>query len=149
MTQMDVDSDGLIDIVLGTRVSSTQGNIQYWRGLGSGLFAQASTFTTPGPVLCLGRGDFGGSPKEDLVYGFRTNESVYTGGVRILYLDLNTLPPGDVDPAGGGHNWMASALTVNNVNYRLNPTTSGAQLVDLAVATKTGATTGALLVFIR
>jgi hypothetical protein len=44
---------------------------------------------------------------------------------------------------------MAPAVTVNNFNYRLNPTTSGAQLLDLAVATKTGATTGALLVFIR
>ena len=44
---------------------------------------------------------------------------------------------------------MAPALTVNNFNFKLNPATSGTRYVDLAVATKTGATSGALLVFVR
>lgn len=146
---MNVDADGLIDIVVGTRVSSTAGNIQYWRGAGSGNFALANIFLTEGPVLSLAKGDFGGSPRQDIVYGFRLSESTYAGGTRILFLDLGNLPLDDVDPAGGSHDWMAPALAVNNFNHRLNPTTAGVILSDIAVATKTGAATGALLVFIR
>ncbi len=41
--------------------------------------------------------------------------------MRILYLDLGGLPPDDVDPAGGSHDYMTPAVTVNNFNYRLNP----------------------------
>ena len=91
----------------------------------------------------------GGTSRTDLIYGFRIDESVFAGGIRILYLDGTGLPPDDVDPAGGTHDYMTPAVTVNNFNYRLNPTTAGPQLPDLAAATKTSATTGALLVFIR
>lgn len=146
---LPVDFDGRPDLVVGVRLGPTSGEIQYWQGDGSGDFTLVRTYATTGPVLTLEKGDFGGSAREDIVYGFRSDESAYAGGVRILYLDLGTLPPGEVDPAGGSHNWMAPATTVNNFNYRLNPTTAGAQLPDLAVATKTGATTGSLLVFIR
>ena len=149
MLAIHVDYDASIDLVIGTRVSSTAGNIQYWQGDGSGNFTLAATYTTPGPVLSLAKGDFGGNVRDDVVFGFRTNESAYTGGTRILFLDFGTLPGFDVDPAGGTHDWMAPSMTVNNFNYRLNPTTSGAVFTDLAVATKTGATTGSLLVFIR
>lgn len=150
MTLAYVDADFTPDLVVGTRISSSKGDIQYWKGLGSGAFLLAQTYDVAGPVLTVVRGEFGGSAfKNDLAYGFRLDESVYAGGLRILYLDLNALPPGDVDPAGGTHDWMTPAITTNNFNYRLNPTTSGAQLQDLAAATKTGATTGALLVFIR
>jgi prepilin-type N-terminal cleavage/methylation domain-containing protein len=149
MLAMNVDGDGLLDIVVGTRISPSAGNIQYWKGQGSGNFAIASVFVTEGPVLSLAKGDFGGSSREDIAYGFRTDESAYTGGSRILFLDLGTLPPDDVDPAGGTHDWMAPALAVNNFNFRLNPATAGTVLSDLAVATKTGVSTGALLVFIR
>jgi len=138
-----------VDLAIGTRVTSTSGNVQYWKGNGSSDFALAGTFTADGPVLTLAKGDFGGNARQDLVYGFRIDESVFAGGVRILYLDLGGLPPDDVDPAGGSHDYMTPAVTVNNFNYRLNPTTAGAQLMDLAAATKTSATTGALLVFIR
>ena len=144
-----VDYDTNVDIIVGTRVSSTAGNIQYWRGDGSGDFSLAATYTAQGPVLSLARGDFGGSARDDVVFGYRLNESVYAGGVRILYLDSGTLPGFEVDPAGGTHDYMAPSMTVNNFNYRLNPTTSGTIYPDLAVATKTGATTGALLVFVR
>ena len=149
MNWVNVDLDAIPDLVIGTRVSSVAGNIQYWKGLGGGTFALTQTYVTGGPVLSLGKGDFGGTGREDLIYGFRTNESVYTGGTRILYLDAGVLPGSGVDPAANGHNFMAPAITVNNFNYRLNPTTSGTSYADAAVATKTSATTGALLVFIR
>jgi hypothetical protein len=101
-------------------------------------------------VLSVVRSELGGNPlKNDIAFGFRTDESAYAGGVRILFLDLNVLPPGAVDPAGGTHEWMAPSLTSANFNYRLNPTTTGSVLLDLAAATKTSASTGALLVFIR
>ncbi len=149
MTWTYVDFDAIVDLVIGTRVSSVAGNIQYWKGAGGGSFLLAQTYDTSGPVLALNKGDFGGAARDDIVYGFRTSESVYTGGVRILYLDLGVLPLSGVDPAAGGHDFMAPAITVNNFNYRLNPTTAGSLLTDMAVATKTSATTGALLVFIR
>jgi hypothetical protein len=149
MLAINVDYDSHMDLVVGTRVSSTAGNIQYWRGDGSGTFLLASTFVTPGPVLSLARGEFGGNTRDDVIYGFRNDETLYAGGTRILYLDLGTLPPFDVDPAGGTHSWMAPSITVNNFNHRLNPTTSGTVYHDLVVATKTGATTGSLLVLIR
>jgi prepilin-type N-terminal cleavage/methylation domain-containing protein len=149
MLAIHVDYDAHVDLVVGTRVSSTAGNIQYWMGDGNGNFILAGIYVTQGPVLSLAKGDFGGTPRDDVIFGFRVNESGFAGGTRILYLDSGALPPGDVDPAGGTHDWMAPALTVNNFNFRMNPTTSGTRYADLAVATKTGATTGALLVFIR
>jgi prepilin-type N-terminal cleavage/methylation domain-containing protein len=150
MTWAYVDSDLQPDLVVGTRITSVRGDVQYWKGLGSGAFALAQTFDSPGPVLSVIRSELGGSAfKNDIAFGFRTDESAYAGGVRILFLDLNMLPPGAVDPAGGTHDWMTPSLTSANFNYRLNPTTSGTTLLDLAAATKTSASTGALLVFIR
>lgn len=149
MLAINVDYDSEIDLVIGTRVSSTAGDIQYWKGLGSGLFLLTQTYVTAGPVLSMAKGDFGGNARDDVIFGFRTDESAYAGGVRILYLDPGALPLSAVDPAGGTHDWMAPSLTVNNFNYRLNPTTPGTVYADLAVATKTGVTTGSLLVFLR
>ncbi|MGH7725038.1 MAG: SdrD B-like domain-containing protein [Candidatus Eiseniibacteriota bacterium] len=145
-----VDSDLQPDLVVGTRITSVRGDLQYWKGLGSGQFALVQTFDAPGPVLSVVRSELGGNPfKNDIAFGFRNDESAYSGGVRILFLDLNMLPPGAVDPAGGTHEWMTPSITSANFNYRLNPTTSGGAQLDLAAATKTGASTGALLVFIR
>ncbi len=149
MMAMYVDFDAIPDLVVGTRISSVAGDIQYWKGAGGGLFALVQNHPSNGPVLAMGKGDFGANAREDIVYGFRTNESVYSGGTRILFLDAGVLPVGEVDPAAGGHDYMSPAITVNNFNYRLNPTSPGAMLLDMAVATKTSATTGALLVFIR
>ena len=91
----------------------------------------------------------GGNSKSDIVFGFRDNETAYTGGVRILYLDLNALPPGAADPAGSTQDYMAPSIAIANLNYRINNTTAGPYYPDLAVALKTSATTGTLLVFIR
>jgi hypothetical protein len=100
-------------------------------------------------VLCLAVADMGGSNRNDIVYGFRNNESSFVGGVRILYTDLYALPPDDVDPAGGTSSYMTTSIAAWNFNYRLNSTTAGPYLTDLAIAQKPTATTGRLLVFIR
>jgi len=149
MLAMNLDFDTQPDLIIATRITSLTGDIQFWKGFGSSTFALTATHIAGGPVLALAKGDFGGTTRDDIVYGFRTNETAYTGGVRILSTDSGSLPTGSTDPAGGSHEFMAPAVNVNNFNYRINPTTTGPYLADLAVATKTSATTGALLVFIR
>ena len=145
----DVDGDGRLDLVVGTRITSVSGDVQLWRGNGSGDFSLTQNFVAPGPVLCLAAADLGGVSRNDIVFGFRTNESVYSGGVRILYTDLGILPATAVDPAGGTASYMTTSVVSANFNYRLNNTTPGPYYADLAVAQKPTATTGNLLVFIR
>jgi len=149
MVALYLDFDAIPDLVVGTRISAIAGDLQFWKGAGGGSFSLMQTYVSDGPVLAMGKADFGGSSRDDIVYGFRTDEAVFAGGTRILFLDSGAFPVGGVDPAAGGHDYMSPAITVNNFNYRLNPTTGGALLADMAVATKTSATTGALLVFIR
>jgi hypothetical protein len=149
MTSCYVDADLIPDLVIGTRVSSVAGNIQYWRGNGSGSFTLAGTFAAPGPVLSIAAADMGGTAKTDIIFGYRDNESAFSGGVRILFLDLNALPPGADDPAGSTQNFMAPSIAVANFNYRINNTTPGPYYPDLAVALKPTASTGKLLVFVR
>lgn len=145
----DVDGDGKLDLIVGTRISSIAGDIQFWKGNGSGAFTYTSTFVAPGPVLCLATADMGGTGRNDIIYGFRNNEAAFSGGVRILYTDLLALPPDDVDPAGGTSNYMTTSIAAWNFNYRLNSTTAGPYYTDLAIAQKPTATTGRLLVYIR
>jgi len=144
-----VDQDGKLDICVGTQTGANIGNVQFWRGDGSGGFSLAATYVAPGLVQSLVTADYGGTGRKDLALGFRSDASSYAGGVRILFLDSGTLPLGGVDPAAGSQNWMAPAMVAGNFNFRKNPTTSGSPNQDLAVATKTGATTGELVVYVR
>ena len=149
LTALDVNQDGTRDIVLGTRISSVTGDIQWWRGNGSGSFSLVQTFVAPGPVLCLTSGDLGATSRFDIIFGFRVSDSSYSGGVRILYTDLGILPSSAVDPAGGTASYMTTSVVAANFNYRENSQTAGPYYTDLAVAQKPSATTGNLLVFIR
>jgi hypothetical protein len=144
-----VDNDTDLDLVVGTRVSSVAGNIQFWHGTGSADFSLQQTFTTGGPVLSVVAADLGGTGRNDIIYGFRTDETVYTGGTRILFLDTYALPPDDSDPFAGTQSWMAPSMTANHFTYRINPTTGNQTDIDLAVAAKTGATTGSLNILTR
>ena len=149
LTACDVNADGIMDLIVGTRISSVAGDIQLWRGLGSGTFVLTQTFTAPGPVLCLTAADLGAAARNDIIFGYRDNESGFSGGVRILYTDLGVLPSIADDPAGGTSSYMTTSVISANFNYRLNNTTPGPYYADLAVAQKPTATTGNLLVFIR
>jgi prepilin-type N-terminal cleavage/methylation domain-containing protein len=149
LTACDVNADGIMDIIVGTRISSVAGDIQWWRGSGSGNFTLVQTFAAPGPVLCLTAADLGAAARNDIIFGFRDNESGFSGGVRILYTDLGVLPFAAIDPAGGTSSYMTTSVISANFNYRLNNTTPGPYYADLAVAQKPTATTGNLLVFIR
>ena len=145
----DVDGDGNIDIVCATRISSVAGDVQWWRGNGSGNFTLTQAFAAPGPVLCVCAADLGGNSRNDIIFGFRTNESVYSGGVRILFTDLGVLPFAAVDPSAGTSSYMTTSVVSANFNFRLNNTTPGPYYADLAVAQKPTVSTGALLVFVR
>ena len=145
----DVDGDAVTDMVIGTRLSSVAGNLQWWRGTGSGNFYLAGTFVAPGPVLTVCAADLGGTSRNDIIFGFRTNESSYSGGVRILFTDLGAIPMSAVDPAGGTSDYMTTSVVSANFNFRLNNTTPGPYYADLAVAQKPTVLTGALLVYIR
>jgi prepilin-type N-terminal cleavage/methylation domain-containing protein len=145
----DIDGDSVMDMVIGTRISAIAGNLQWWRGLGSGNFALAGTFTAPGPVLTVCAADLGGTSRNDIIFGYRDTESGYSGGVRILFTDLGAIPMSAVDPAGGTSSYMTTSVVSANFNFRLNNTTPGPYYADLAVAQKPTVSTGALLVYIR
>ena len=149
LTITDIDQDGVQDIVLGTHISSVAGDIQWWRGNGSGSFSLKQDFVAPGPVLCVTSADLGAAVRKDIIFGFRTSDSGYSGGVRILYTDIGALPSSAVDPAGGTASYMTTSVAAANFNFRQNSTTPGPYYEDLAVAQKPSATTGNLLVFIR
>jgi prepilin-type N-terminal cleavage/methylation domain-containing protein len=150
VTVFDVDRDGRRDFVIGTKTNANSGKLEYWHNDGSFSFSNARTVNAPGIVLSLGVGDFGGqAPRQDLAVGFRDNESAYTGGVRIYYTDLGTIPSFGTDPASGAANFMTPAINVNNFNFGANPAPSGTALMDLALAQKPTSTTGQVLVIYR
>ncbi len=149
MAATDVNGDGTMDLVVGTRISSVSGDVQWWRGNGSGNFTLTQTFVAPGPVLCIAAADLGAASRNDVIFGYRDNESGYSGGVRILYTDLGILPLNAVDPAGGTASYMTTSVATANFNFRQNNTTASPYYTDLAVAQKPTATTGNLLVFVR
>ena len=148
----DSNGDGLHDIFVGTRQNASQGWLEHWGRMSTTPFdfSQVRKTNTPGPVLSLEGGDFGGLvSRKDLAYGFQTTEGSYVGGLRINLLDSGTLAVSEIDPSGGAATFMVPALNSNHFNAGANPSAVGPALTDLAAAMKSGATTGAVLVFLR
>jgi prepilin-type N-terminal cleavage/methylation domain-containing protein len=150
---VDVNRDGKIDIVVGTQGSTNSGDLIYFRndtvGLGIDFFTRKHV-PAPGIVTALTAGDFGGTSWSDLAMGWRQDENGYGGGVLIYALDVGTLTNNGSDPSAGAITNFVAALTKNNFNYGVHPVTpSPPYLTDFAAGVKTGATTGALIVFIR
>jgi hypothetical protein len=114
-------------------------------------FAFQRFYTAPGIPLSLMATDLGGVVgHDDLVMGWRENETSYVGGVRILSLDSGRLPAVDTDPSAGSVSNMVPALTVNNFNFGVQPAMPlPLYLSDVAAGIKVTALTGALVVFIR
>jgi len=149
LAAVDVDGDGLLDVVAGTQTSAAGGRLIYLKNSGSWAFASAQTVDAPGVVTSLVAADLGGSARGDLAVGFRRGTSGFVGGVRIYYLDVGVIPPSGTDPSAGVLvNWVPAVAT-NDFNYGTNPAKSPPHLFDLAVGAKVSATTGALVVFVR
>jgi len=150
---VDVNRDGKIDIVVGTQTGTNSGDLIYFRNdtVGSSVdFFTRKTIAAPGIVTALTAGDFGGTSYNDLAMGWRQDENGYGGGVLIYPLDVGTLTNNGSDPSAGAIKNFVAALAKNNFNYGVNPVTpSPPYLTDFAAGVKTGATTGALIVFIR
>jgi prepilin-type N-terminal cleavage/methylation domain-containing protein len=146
---IDMNGDGLKDIITGSQVSASAGRVEQWQnalGLTFTLKRQVAT----GIVMSLQAVDLGGLPREDLVVGYRLTDPGYYGGVSVYFTDLGVIPPFGTDPSNGSVTYMVPALTVNNFNYGVQPTVpTPPYLMDLAAGIKTGPTTGALVVFIR
>lgn len=149
---LDANGDAMDDIFVGTRKNTTQGLIEHW-GRASAApfdFSLVRKFAAPGVVLSLAAGDFGGlATRSDVAFGYQTAEGSYVGGVQILLLDGGTFPVAGLDPSGGAAAYMVPALNANNFNTGANPSPSGTALTDLGAAMKSGATTGAVLIFLR
>jgi len=150
---VDVNRDGKIDIVVGSQSGTNSGGLTYFRNdtVGSSIdFFTRKHISAPGIVTALTAGDFGGTSFNDLAMGWRQDETGYGGGVLIYPLDVGTLTNNGSDPSAGAINNFVAALAKNNFNYGVNPVTpSPPYLTDFAAGVKTGATTGALIVFIR
>ena len=150
----DMNGDGKPDVVFGTQRSVSAGDLKYLRNYSSTsywYFSFDRQVSAPGIVLSLTAADLGGDTSiTDLAVGWRTAEGSYGGGVSIYYLDVRTLPNNGVDPSNGSIVNMVPAGTSSNFNYGLNTTSPPSPyLSDLAVGVKSGASTGALIVFIR
>jgi len=150
---VDVNRDGKIDIVVGTQKSANSGSMIYFRNdtVGSNIdFFNRKTVTAPGIVTALVAGDFGGTSFNDLAMGWRQDDAGYGGGVLIYPLDVGTLTNNGSDPSAGAITNFVAALAKNNFNFGVNPVTPlPPYLTDFAAGVKTGASTGALVVFIR
>ena len=149
---VDVDHDGYRDVVAGSTRGVATGRLLYLRNeIPAALtFAHRRTSNAPGPVQSLGVGDFGGNASyEDIAAGWRADVGSFSGGLRIFYTDLGTVPDDGVDPLPSDIiNWVA-AITVNNFNWGLYPAYSGTVLTDLAVGVKSSATEGAIWILVR
>ncbi|MFN8586738.1 MAG: SdrD B-like domain-containing protein [Candidatus Eisenbacteria bacterium] len=150
----DMNGDGKPDLVYGTQNGVSGGDLKYMRNYSSTTYWYFSfdrQVAAPGIVQSLTVADMGGNASiQDLAVGYRTAEGSYGGGVRIYYLDIRTLPNTGVDPSNGSIVNMVPASTTANYNYGLFTTTPPSPyLPDLAVGVKSGASTGALVVFIR
>jgi len=149
---VDADGDGLKDIIVGTQTGTSQGKLLQYKNLGSLSFGSSPlrSVDAPGIVLSLTTADFGGiTGRGDIAAGYRTSTSGFGGGVRIYNLDLGVLTTGS-DPSAGVLVNMVPAETSGNFNYGTYPSTPAAPyLMDLAVAAKSSATGGQLVIFIR
>ncbi|MEO5617050.1 MAG: FG-GAP-like repeat-containing protein [Candidatus Eisenbacteria bacterium] len=150
---VDLDGDGMKDIVAGTQSGTSSGKLIVWESKDvSGVnwdFDEVSTQAADGIVMSMTVADFGGTNRPDIAVGTRANLSGYVGGVEIYYTDSYGMPPSGTDPSAGSIGNMVPALTTGNFNFGTNPATSAPFLTDLATGVKISATTGALVVFIR
>jgi len=146
---VDMNSDGYMDIITGSQEDASHGRLEQWMNSGSLNFSLVRKVAS-GIVMSLEAVDLGGLPRKDIVAGIRATDPGYTGGLRIYFTDLGSLPAFGSDPSNGTITYMVPALTSNNFNYGVQPSTpSPPYLMDVAAGVKTGPTTGALIVFIR
>src|SRR5439155_659836 len=147
------------DIIVGTRSPTAgRGTIEIWQNSDAATptFSRQETYPsagliptgTLGEVASMALADIDGDGRQDLVVTTKTGN--YSGGLLIYYLDTGNIPPNGTDPSAGALANFVPALTKANFNYGVNPVSpSPPYLMDLAAGVKTGANTGALVVFIR
>jgi prepilin-type N-terminal cleavage/methylation domain-containing protein len=149
VTCMDMNGDGWKDIITGSQQDFDHGRLEQWANVTGLSFALARSVQA-GIVMSLIAADMGGAAREDLIVGWRSTETSYSGGISIFFTDLGVIPPFASDPSNGAITYMVPALTSNNFNYGVQPSTPAPPfLKDVAAGIKTGPTTGALVVFIR
>ena len=151
IAMVDVNNNGTPDVIVGTQNGVASGQLIYLRNQTPATFSfnVQKTEAAPGLVTTISVGDFGGLASQDIVLGYRQSSTTYAGGVRVYYLDSRTLPALGTDPSNGALiNWVP-ATTVNNFNFGANPAAVSPFLTDFAAGVKSGATTGALVLFIR
>jgi prepilin-type N-terminal cleavage/methylation domain-containing protein len=150
LAAVDVNGDGLLDVVAGTQTAANGGHL-VWLENDSGTFDfyTSRTVNAPGVVTSLAAADLGGTATSDLVVGYRVGTTGYVGGLSIYFLDVGTIPHLGVDPSAGAvTNWVP-AVTTNNFNYGTNPAATAPYLQDLVAGVKVSASTGAVVVFVR
>jgi len=69
----DFDSDGFLDLAVGTRTSQ---DVSVYLGDGKGSFRLGSVFRVPDDVISLAAGDMDGDGKLDLVLAFASRHEV-------------------------------------------------------------------------
>ena len=123
-----VDADTLTDLIIGVQTGFGAGELQEIHNAtiaGIINFLYSRKYNAPGIPLSLDRSGPGRHRRQDdIAMGWRQNETSFVGGIRVLSSISTALPAAiDTDPSNGSVTNMVPALTSNNFNYGVQPTT--------------------------
>ncbi len=145
VTDMLEDTDGDLDILVGTKTGEGTGMVELWLGNGDGTFGvlngfgeyePSDTLHLNGEVLCMGVDRFDSDVYPDLAVGIK-QAGTYSGNL-LVYQCYGYLP-------SSGNAWVspnigeAITLTINDFNKDYRP--------DIAVGTRTSLSQGHVVVF--
>ncbi|MFH1221394.1 MAG: SdrD B-like domain-containing protein [Candidatus Eisenbacteria bacterium] len=142
------DTNGDVDIVVGTKTGAGSGRIDLWLNNGDGTFGDydstlgynvpSDTVAIAGEVLCLGVEKFDRDVYPDVVAGIKSSGS-YVGQLQI-YSCYGYMPPAPTWTSQGvGNVGEVITLTIDDFNMDSRK--------DIAIGTRTSASQGTVVVF--
>jgi hypothetical protein len=87
----DLNKDGWVDVVLGTKTGTNQGKVEVWFGDGGGRFVHSSSldvFSASGEVRGVAIADMNQDGYPDIVAGTKTNDLDTRGNIDIFFNNL-------------------------------------------------------------